>query len=237
MLLWLTVPLLLLIIPSVHAECFGEPDYDFSLLCREQYKDCESCVVGTLLHPSCHGWCPESRMCAGGLDEDYNFIGCAAGEEAYEDWCPVDTANPAFDNERCITVSYEQYWCNQNVETVGCDENYVSNYCTLDDQSSTQLCNGQEITLMNMRYLNPIGKGIGYFMKNPAGVKVQFGNGYPISACYKFNYKPVDDAIVCEAGDNFALKYTLAPSGGRALTTESTATKKTTTSHLRQPLT
>jgi hypothetical protein len=237
MFLWLIMPLFVLIIPSVQAECFGDPEHDFSLTCREQYYDCESCVAGTMLHPSCHGWCPVSRKCAGGLDDNYVMVTCDAGEVAYEDWCPVNTVNPAFDNEKCITVSWEQYSCNQDVDTVGCDKNYVTNYCNLENQSSTQLCNGQEIQLKNMLYLPEIGGAtIGYIGKNPAGVKVQFGWS---STCYKFNYKPIEDAIVCGAGDTFALKYTLAPLGGRALltTTEATVAKKTPTSLLRQPLT
>jgi hypothetical protein len=244
MFLWFVAPfplLLISIMPSgVQAECFGDLEYDFGLTCREQYQDCESCVAGTILHASCHGWCPESRKCAGGFDDYYTIVSCDADEIAYEDWCPVDTVNPAFNNERCIAVSWEQYYCNQNVGSVGCDENYVNNYCTLDNRTSTQLCNGQGIGLMNMRYLPPFGRSIGYFQKNPAGVKVQFGPGSGLwtSACYKFNYKPIEDAIICAAGDNFALKYTLAPLGGRALSTESTVVKKTTTtSHLRQTFT
>ncbi len=240
--LWLVpILLLLLIIPSVQAECFGDPDYEFDS-CKEQYLDCESCVAASILY-HCDGWCPVSRKCAGDFDDNtYAIVRCDAGEVTYEDWCPVDTANPAFDNKKCITESWEQYYCNQNVDSVGCDENYVTNYCTLDNQTSTRLCNGQEITLKNLRYLPELGgRTIGHFQKNPAGVKVEFGPGSGLytTACYKFNYKPIADAIVCAAGDTFALKYTLAPLGGRALTTESTAAKKTitTTSHLRQPLT
>jgi len=196
--------------PHVRADCYGDPEFDFSQPCSQQFIDCESCIIGTLLNPSCHGWCAVAGRCSGSLDD------CPDGEVAYEDWCPADTVNPAFDNQDCISVSWEQYYCNQEVDTIGCNENYVMNYCTLDNQTSTQLCNGEEIKLINWRYLPELGgRGIGTFQKNPAGVRVQFGPGSGLytSACYEFNYDPIADAIVCAAGDTFALKYSLALEG------------------------
>jgi hypothetical protein len=196
--------------PHVRAECYGDKEFVFSLGCSQQFLDCESCVIGTILNPSCNGWCEVAGRCSGSLED------CPDGEVAYEDWCPADTVNPAFDNQDCIAVSWEQYICTQEVDTIGCDENYVMNYCSLDNQTSTQLCNGEEIKLINWHYLPELGgRGIGMFQKNPAGVRVQFGPGSGLytSACYKFNYDPITDAIVCAAGDTFALKYTLALQG------------------------
>jgi hypothetical protein len=240
--LWL-VPFLLLIIPSVQwyyqTGCFGDPYLgQDNLTCNELYPDCLSCIRATMRY-NCNGWCPVSRRCSYGW-----FDSCDAGEELYEGSCPLDTVNPAFDNEECISLSWELYRCNQWVDSVDhCDESYVknvTNYCTLDNQTSTQLCNGQDITLRR-----GIWKSTGYFRKNPTGVELMFwpGNIWFSSECYRFHYKPIADAIVCAPGDTgnrdtFALKYTLAPLGGRVLTTESTVAKKTTTtSHLRQPLT
>jgi hypothetical protein len=196
----------------VRAECYGEVEFTYAVPCSSFYGDCESCVIGNLLHPSCNGWCPTSRKCAGGSDGN-RYITCDPGEVAIKDWCPVDPAiDPPFDNQRCISVTWEQYTCTTIVDSAGgCDENYVLNYCALYNQTTTQLCNGQEIWLTKLPHFGG-GLDTGTVAKNPAGVKVKFGR-ITGDRCYKFHHVPITNALVCVAGDKYALRYTLAAAG------------------------
>ena len=97
------------------------------------------------------------------------------------------------ENQDCIFVSYEWYFCTQIVNGVGsCDANYATSYCEIRDQVSLQLCNGDSIEVENPDY--PFGGlDLGYFKKNPAGVLVKFGPGQGLytSGCYKIDYDPV----------------------------------------------
>ena len=178
---------------SVVGDCFGEPEMNSDLTCRDQYFDCESCVIQTLLPTSCRGWCSQTGICAGGIDNITPIL-CADGEVVYEDFCPVDPSNPAFENKDCVFVSYEWYFCTQLVNGVGsCDANYATNYCEIREQMlSAQLCNGESIEVVNPDY--PFGGlALGYFKKNPAAVLVKFGPGQGLytSGCFRFNYDPV----------------------------------------------
>lgn len=224
--LLLIVPILVSIMTqNVRAACHGEPDFDYMIGCDTQYLDCESCVATTLMN-RCHGWCSPSGTCGGT---------CLESDQVYEEWCPLNTDNPPFGSQDCIALSFELYYCNQAVTNVGCDENYASNYCELDDQQTgVPLCNGDSIVVMNMRYLPELGgASVGRFVKNPNGVRVEFG--WLDYRCYKFHYEPIQDTFACQKDDSFALKYTLALDGGATSPSPSPTTPMPVASTIRSP--